>query len=263
MQPPPVPFYLNWAFWTAFASAMAVILSQLPPIKLWFKKAKLEIESYSKISITNKLGNPNLTLQLIINNIGGRKTRIKEINVSLIRDEKELPTLPAQTYLQNQNDKNQLLFTTFPLEPNQEWVNIIYFYQLFDREEEKNFEKLKKDMLADYMEQRKLIKDEDEGEDKEKLEEKFAAIENPKELTDRALSFFNSKFIWESGEYLMEISVLTSDSKANISKKYRFTIYETQTEKQKELTKKYKFGADIWWDSTTVNINTMLPIKEA
>jgi hypothetical protein len=261
MQPLSNPLYLNWSFWAVVVSAIAIILSQLPPIKVWFKKAKLDLEIYSKISITNKIGNPNLTLHLILTNIGGRKARIKDMNVSLLRDGKELPTLPAYTYLQNQNDQNQLLFTAFSLEPSQEWAHSTIFLELFDREEEKVVEKLKKDMLADYRKQDELIKGEEK--DEKKLKERTYAIEHPKELIDRAFSFFNSKFIWESGEYQMKVNVLTFDDKTNVSKKYRFTIYESQTEQQKELTKDYKFGCDIWWDNKHVNIATILPVKEA
>ena len=102
MQPPSNPLYLDWSFWAATVAVIAVILSQLPPIKVWFEKAKLDLEVYSKISITNKLGNPNLQLHLILTNIGGRKARIKDINVSLSRDGKELPSLPAVNFQQNQ-----------------------------------------------------------------------------------------------------------------------------------------------------------------
>jgi len=82
-------------------SCSAIFLSQLPPVLLWFKRAKLEIELYSKISITHKVGNPNLQLHLIINNIGGRKIRVKNITASIERDGNLVATLPAQNYLQN------------------------------------------------------------------------------------------------------------------------------------------------------------------
>lgn len=261
MQPSVNPFYLDWAFWAVIVAAIAVILSQLPPIKVWFKKAKLDLEVYSKISITNKLGNPNLQLHLILTNIGGRNTRIKDITVALSRDGTQLLSLPAQNYLQNQNNKNNLLFTNFSLQPNQEWAHIINFLQFFDREKEKDFQELVKDMRADYKKQSDAIKANEE--DREKLKEKTEAIEHPEDLTARAFNFFRLNFIWESGEYLMEINVTTSDDTANTSKKYRFTIFESQTEQQKELTENYKYGGDIYWTLNDTNISVILPIKEA
>ncbi|MGM0630019.1 MAG: hypothetical protein ACQESI_02475, partial [Pseudomonadota bacterium] len=98
------PLYLDWSFWAVVVAALAIALSQLPPVLTWFRRAKLEIEPYSKIAITHRVGNPNLQFHLIINNIGGRKIRVKNIHVNLNRDGIKVATLPAQNYLQNQSD---------------------------------------------------------------------------------------------------------------------------------------------------------------
>ena len=139
MQATEVPFYLNWSFWAVFVAFIAVILSQVPPIKQLIKKAKLDLEAYSKISITHKLGNPNLQLHLILTNSGGRDVRVQDISILLSRDNKEVDNLPALNYLQNQNDKNTLLFTTFSLSPNQEWAHITNFLNMYNREDEKKY----------------------------------------------------------------------------------------------------------------------------
>jgi hypothetical protein len=133
------PLYLNWSFWAVVVAAIAVFLSQLPPVLHWFKRAKLEIELYSKISITHKVGNPNLQLHLRINNIGGRKIRVKNITASIERDGNLVATLPAQNYLQNQNSQNTLLFTTFSLKPAEEWAHIINLLKFFNRNDENEY----------------------------------------------------------------------------------------------------------------------------
>jgi len=132
MQPVVIPFYENPAVW-------AVFLSQMPPMKAWFKNAKLDLEAYSKISITQKLGNPNLSIHLLLTNIGGRKVRIRGLNISLSRDGNKLAILHANNFLQNQSDQNPLLFTTFSLAPNQEWAHITAFLNAFNREDENEF----------------------------------------------------------------------------------------------------------------------------
>lgn len=253
MQTTAIPFYSNPAVWAVFVSVFAVFLSQMPPIKAWFKKAKLDLEVYSKISITHKVGNPNLQLHLIITNIGGRKVRIKDITVFLSRDKKDLVSLPAQNYLQNQNDPNTLLFTTFSLLPNQEWAHIANFLNFFEREEEKEYQNFHGEMVADYSEKAKNLKDESAGH----------LIEHPKDLNVKALEFFNSKFVWQSGEYLMKVNVTTTESRANVSKEYRFTMFESHTEQLKEITKEYKLGGGIWWDPKNAKVSIVLPITEA
>ncbi len=240
MQATEIPFYFNWSFWAVIVALIAVFLSQIPPIKHLLKKAKLEIEPYSKINITHKLGNPNLQLHLILTNIGGRKIRVKDINISLSRDNKHLITLPALNYLQNQNDQTNLLFTTFSLLPNQEWAHITNFLNTYNREDEKEYHIIEGDMIADYREKQKELNGNKDGHE----------IEHPKELIDKAFSFFNSKFIWEAGEYQMKIDVKTNNDIANISKEYRFTIFETQTEQLKAITEYYRLGGGIWYDPT-------------
>jgi len=68
-------FYENWAFWTVLIAAIAIILSQIPPIHILWKKAKLDIELYSRIIVTHKVGNPNLLCPLILSNVGGEKAQ--------------------------------------------------------------------------------------------------------------------------------------------------------------------------------------------
>ena len=248
-----VPFYLDWSFWAVIIAFIAVFLSQVPPIKQLIKKGKLDLEVYSKISISHKLGNPNLQLHLILSNIGGRNVRVKDITISLLRDNKEVAALPALSYLQNQSDQNTLLFTTFSLKPNQEWAHITNFLNVYNREDEKKYQNIEGEMIADYRKNKKEPGDKDEGHE----------IEHTKELVDKAFDFFNSKHIWEPGEYDMAIKVKPSNNIANISKKYRFTIFESHTEQLKVITDYYKLGGGIWYDPSRVKTSVILPISEA
>lgn len=109
------PFYLNWSFWAVIVSIVALALSQLPPVHVLLKKAKIDFELYSKVSITHKVGNPNLQLHTIIRNVGGKKILIKGIRAKISRDGNELTTLPGQYFLQDPSDKNTVLLTTSPM----------------------------------------------------------------------------------------------------------------------------------------------------
>lgn len=249
-----IPLYLNWSFWAVFVATIAVILSQTPPIKELIKKAQLDLEVYSKISITHKIGNPNLQLHLILSNIGGRNIRIKDITVSISRDGNHLATLPAQNYLQNQNDQSSLLFTTFSLKPNQEWAHITNFLNFFNREDENEYQNIEGAMLADYREHAKKL---DTDADKDHM------IEHPQNLVDKAFNFYSSKQIWKSGEYLMKVNVVTNKNTADISKAYRFTVFESHAEQLAVITEHYKFGGGIWWNPQRVQTSVILQITEA
>lgn len=242
--------YSNWSFWAVVVATIAVILSQLPPVRLWFKKAKLDIEMYSKISITHKVGNPNLQIHLIVSNIGGRKVRVKGISALIKKDGKLVATLPAQNYLESQNNQNTLLFTPFSLYPSQEWAHIINLLNFFNHEDEQEYRGLEAKMLANYRSKKSNSKQESQD-----------LIEVDEGLVQPFHGFFDKHFIWSTGEYQLTVNIDTDNETANISKEYRFTIFESHTAQLKEITDKYKFGDGIWWNSNLSNV--IIDIKEA
>jgi hypothetical protein len=246
-----IPLYLNWSFWAVVVAAIAVLLSQLPPMRVWFRKAKLDLELYSKISITHKVGNPNLQIHLLLSNIGGRKVRIKDISASLTRDGALVATLPAQSYLQHQNDQSTLLFTTFSLKPNEEWAHIVNLLNFYNRDDENEYRSMEGKMLADFRQKRAAI-----------AEEPKTPLEIDNALVKPFHDFFNSHFIWNAGEFQLTVNVATDQQKANISTSYRFTVFESHTDQLKAITEHYKYGGGIWWDPN-IQTSVILEIKEA
>lgn len=247
----PTPLYLNWAFWAVVAAGISIVLSQLPPVLSWFRTAKINLDVYSKIYITHKIGNPNLQLHLIITNVGGRKVRVEGINVTLTREGAELASLPAQSYLQNQQDKNVSLLVPFSLSPTKEWAHITNFLNYFDRIDGNNYQRIEDAMRAHLNDNFETLN-----------EQAPQPLEHDPALVTEAIEFFNSKFIWESGEYTMLINVYTSDELANISKEFRFTIFESHTDQLKKITEDYKIGAGIYW-TPNIQPNVFLPISES
>ncbi len=245
------PLYLDWSFWAVIVASIAVILSQIPPIHVLLKRARLDLEVYSKISITHKVGNPNLQLHLVLNNIGGRKIRVKSIEIHLSRDGKDLVVLPALNYLQQQSSKENLLFTAFSLKPNDEWGHIVNFLNYFGREDEKRYQEIEGNMLADYRKNKSSTQNKDEN-----------IHEHPSALVESAQSFYNEKFIWSPGEYQMKVKVNTDNEAADLLKTYRFSVFESQTSTLSAITEYFKYGGGLWWDP---NLQTavILEISEA
>ncbi|PKH86926.1 hypothetical protein [Colwellia sp. Bg11-28] len=255
MQAVATPFYLDWSFWAVIVAFLAIFLSQIPPIRTLLKRAKLELELYSKVSISHKLGNPNLQLHLIINNIGGRRVRVKDINVSISRDSAPVVDFPAQTYLQNQNDQNTVLFTTFALEPKQEWAHITNFLNFFNRENEKEYQKIEGDLLSDFRVYKKTTKGKENTENED-------FYEHPDNLVQPVYQFFEKHFCWKAGEYTMNINVVTDSESANITKKYRFTIFESHTDTLTSIKDHFKYGGGTYWNPK-IQTSVVLELTEA
>ena len=242
MQPPTsVPFYLDWTFWTAVTAVAALMLSQLPPLYTLIRKAKLEIELFSYIHISHKVGNPNVQLHFILTNAGGRSVRIKAVTLEVQKDGNPVTTLYARNYLQNPGDKTNILFTPFTLKSKDEWAHIVNFLNYFSREEMKCFRSSESKLKEDIKGKIKLLTEEDKK--KEKLAE--AAPENVLPF----INMFNSKFVWLPGEYAIKVNVQTSSNKLVINKDYRFTLFESDSEELSKAKEDFKYGDGIYWDS--------------
>ena len=109
-------------------------------------------------------------------------------------------------------------------------------------------------MLTNYRESKKGL---DADADKNHM------IEHPQNLIKKAFDFYNSKQIWKSGEYLMKVNVVTGNHIADISKTYRFTLFESHEEQLKSITEQFKFGGGIWWNPERVQKSVILQITEA
>lgn len=232
-----IPFYLDWTFWAVIIAACAMILSQLPPVLTWFKRARIEIELYSRIHITHKVGNPNTQLHIIINNIGGKTVRIKGASISLKRDGKELVIMSGQNYLQTPSDKTTVLFTPFYLKTKEEWAHLVNFLEFFSRPDEKFYRNAESQLKDNIQGKREL------PENKNKL------IEADPQFVTPLIEMFQSKFIWQPGEYEARISIDTVPNEASIQKSYRFTLFESDSNELSKFKDAFKYGDGIYWNS--------------
>ena len=244
-------FYQNWTFWAFVVAALALLLSQLPPLSDLLRRAKLDLEVYSRILVTHKVGNPNIGLQLIISNIGGKTIRIRGATVTLKCDGKHIASLPAQNYLSSPTDpKLTVLFTAFSLRPREDWNHMVNFLNFFSREDEKIYRRAESAIKNDIF--KKLA----ESEGKAKIVE--ADEEDVKPFIDMHKAFF----IWHPGEYEMYISIDVIPRRAAIEKKFRFTIFESDSDDLAKSLDEYKFGDGIYWSSDRPK-GIIVPILEA
>jgi hypothetical protein len=250
MQQAGVPLYLDWSFWVVIVAAIAVVLSQLPPIHQLVRPGKLVMELYSRIAVSHKVGNPNVQLHVILTNAGGRSVRVKGITLRLRRDGKDVAVLPAQNYLQEPNDKSTLLFTSFSIKPKEEWAHIVSFLNYFSRADEKKYRAAELALKTDIREKKEL------PENKDRLIQ--ADNKNVKPFAE----MFDEKFVWQPGEYEMQVTIESPGKKTRVERKYRFTLFESDSIELSAAKRDFKFGDGIYWDSGN-HIAVLVQIVEA
>ncbi len=232
------PFYFDWTFWAALLSLVAIILSQLPPLHILLRPKKLLVEVHSRAHITHKVGNPNIGLFLGISNVGGRTLRIRSLRLRVHRGITDLGSIPAKGYSADLATANTLIFAPFSLKPEESWSHRVNFYNDFERPIEIAFRKSAASLQEEIS---KLIAQRPEG-------EKGPVFASDEHITP-FIDIFNKLFVWEPGDYSMEIILETTPSTSQRSEMFRFTIYESDCDTLRQEIKDYPTGAGIHFNT--------------
>lgn len=234
---PDQPIYLNWTFWTAALALIAVVLSQLPPVRVLARRTKVLLEPYSFLQVTEAFGNPNVNLHVHLTNAGGRDVTIHSLNLTLKGEDGQFE-LPARTFTApgGQGDR---LFTRFVLKPGGEWGNIVNFHKPFSAGDERELRQLIKDLKATI--NKALVERSAEELEKKEL------VEAPPGKVTPLLEFFAHHNRWRAGEYEATIRVECKPTKTSASRYFRFTLFEADVhDLTKERTEKYKYGFGVY-----------------
>lgn len=250
-MPIPAPFYLDWQFWTVVSALIAVVLSQLPPVRLLILPRRLEVEVHSRCRVTHKVGNANVGVYVSIHNTGGRELRVLSMCLSLSRDGKRLGLLPAQNYNEIPSAQSTVLFVPFRLNPGESWAHNVNFLQLFDRATEKLYRASESALSSNIREKLAALPAGDKG-------PVHAAPEFVKPFTD----LFNRLFIWEPGEYMVELTVEATPGSSSIIKKYRFTLFESDSADLRSHLDDYSIGGGISFDVDR-HVGVFVPLSRA
>ena len=233
-----MPFYFDWTFWAAMWALAAIILSQIPPIHLLLRPKRLDVEVHSRIGITHKVGNPNASIVVSVRNTGGRELRIRSLRLNITRDGKPLLMLPAQNYFELPSSTSSVLFVPFSLKPGDTWVHSVNFLNFFDRLTEKHYREILSALDADIR-----LKISARPPENEKI-----AVAAESALVQPFKDIFEKFFVWEPGEYVAELQVDAEPGSASYSKKYRFTLYESDTAELRGHREDYKFGGGLTYN---------------
>lgn len=229
-------FYADWTFWSSFIAFVALAVSVAPYVVRWLTPARLEVDVFETVALTHKIGNSNAQLHCVLRNVGGRRIKISQFTATVTRDGQHPQRLPARTYLQSANDANALLFTPLSLAPGDAWSHLVNFYRNFDREDDRRYRDLEYALRADIS--RKLA---------ERPAGEKGLVEGDENHVTPLLEMFERKFEWQPGQYEIEVALQTNPKKATVSQRYRFTLFESDTEELRKLALDYKIGAGVFF----------------
>lgn len=242
-----IPWYIDWSFWAVIVALTAILLSQLPPVHHLLKKARIEVETYPYLSVEHVVGRPLLSVHLMLSNVGGKRVKIKHLNVHVFRDREKLFELPSFGYFQERQGSERILFTGFRLDPGSEWDHTVVFWKLRSREDERAYKDAEEKLREDILEKRNLL-----------AEESKEVVDADQASVQPFLDIFEREFKWKAGEYRLDIKIEAQPASANREQQLHFTLFESDAARLRKATMGYKIGEGILFaarDPSSVNVN--------
>lgn len=244
------PFYQDWTFWSFVAAAIAIVLSQIPPISKLISRPKLEFDLYGNLGISQEKGYPNVAATLGIRNTGAVPIRVGLINVQLLRGGKELAVLTALNYLPTPESKQTVFLAPITIQPHSEWIHQVVFFEKLTQSDNKALGQLAADAKADIVKKTEA--------QRAKNPSKNSVVQLSPELKERIKRLHDSKFIWKAGEFEFEIS-LEIDKIKEAKKRYRFTLFESDINQMSEELKRADIGAGIAFPDQSKSSIVVMP----
>ncbi|EXC25539.1 hypothetical protein [Acinetobacter sp. 809848] len=224
------PLYLNWGFWSFLVALVALIISLFPHIRIWLKGNKLDLEIHNKITLHHWVGFPSINIYLGVTNKGRARVKIKSMNVKIVKDGRDIENLSCNGYFESTTSQSANLFFPFELSSDESWDHVCWFAINLDRNKE---QKARSAFTAVDM----------------NISEKIRVngannqlVEANSELVDTLKEIHSQNFIWDSGEYYLELRFETIPS-IILEKRVRFTLFESDVKELNDYFNDYKFGS--------------------
>jgi hypothetical protein len=227
------PFYIDWTFWSFAAAGVAIVLSQLPPLRQVFGKGKLRVEVHGRIQLTHMVGYPNAGLYISLRNVGARSVRVSSVGLQFLREGAQVAAIHAAQYFVAPTDQKAVLLVPFSVEPSEEWGHVVLFQQNLTRQEDRRLGAmrwaLRADISAKVEQQRRLPP-----------EERLLAVADDHNVMP-LVQLFHNTFPWQPGEYEMRLTISTSGG-SDVVKQFRLTLFESDTQELTSYVDDYKYG---------------------
>lgn len=237
-----MPWYKNSSLWSAMLAALALVLSQLPPISKWFANPRLEIIHADRIGINNNIGVLGFNLPIELDNKGNISLDVKSIHFEVIEPDGVIKNYFAESFSKpstNGAPALNLPITSININEKKLWSEFVYFSQNIDPTTEEDLNNIRLSVsqsIYNDLDNKRSIGDYSRG-------------EATPEITKKAEDYFNSRFNLKKGEYKTKLIVKTAQVEKPYIIESKFTIYDYHIETVKAQADDYKYGAGIYFPS--------------
>lgn len=240
---------VNWPEWvSAILAAIAIALSQAPPISKWFRRRSVVVEIDRRIGISQSFGVPGLQTYLSLRNCGAKPERIKAIKFTIQSDGIEAFDLVVETVFQMTDSPMPVTFFPTLIAADEEWGHLVNATTQLDMGTEKHLSRLRGQLVEAVMSYRQ--RDSEYSNAAQVARSTGQALPAPPvpviygDLIKQAHHEFEKRKRWVEGEFTMQVAVITQDQTFK-SRWHRFTVFESQAGDLKSQVDAYASGVGL------------------
>jgi hypothetical protein len=224
-------------FWSTVIAVVALVLSQLPPIRDLLKPRELRIFVPEMLALSHYMGNLQIWAFLALYNTGGSSMTVQRIECVIVGEDGSPWRLPAQTYTPTlaQTTAGQpapeLLMGWISLKPDENWAQTIRFFKVWTIKEDEDVAEISANIRADINAKLKLKAPFDSN-----------LVEAEPALVKRAKDFFERKFTLTKGSYKLLIAARSEKNDVLRVRGFEFTLFDNQIRSLRAPVDDYKLG---------------------
>jgi hypothetical protein len=233
-----VPFYADWKFWSFVASAIAIVLSQIPPLRVLLRRSKLSIDVHDRIWVTHDIGYPVVDLFVALSNDGGKPVTVKGFELRIEREGGTPVVLHARSYFETTSSQSPLLMVPQTLLPEARWGHPVKFLMDVPRLEEREVATHRLALQSDIAGKVARSKVEGRGGQLQRAEpERVVPLRR----------LFEQHFSWLAGDYRIDLVVKSDDGDRRAA--YKFVLFESESDGLRALADDYETGEAVFFVS--------------
>ncbi|WP_312681028.1 hypothetical protein [Stenotrophomonas chelatiphaga] len=237
--------------WSALLACAAIILSQLPPVRLWFKKPGLSLMVRNQAALRASANGPMIQLFLRVENIGTTKVRVDRVSLAVRRDRLPLMEVDAQGYFETLGSTNPVVFHPFFVAPEDAWTHTLNFFASLSREDERAYRREKSALITNIQSQLSV-----------RPAGNTALVYADPAVALPLKARFERNFVWQQGEYELSLFLWGKDGKVITEEKYRMLLFESDREELLAAKERLATGDGIMFDGQLPPV-VLVPLDSA
>lgn len=230
-------WYSEPEVWSAAASVVAIGLSQLPPVRLWFKRSRVSIMLRNQAALKASVNGPVVQFVMRVENSGGKPVRVDRISMGVKRDGQNIMELDAQGYFETFTAQAAVMFHPFRLNPDTDWTHTVNFFPALSRDDDRAYRREKSALTADI-----------HAKAATRLPGSTDLVYADESVYAPLKRRFDRNFIWDQGDYELTISVWVKGSVVVSQERYRFVIFESDRDELAAAGKKMAYGEGVMFE---------------